>query len=112
MAASSPAARTSRSPTAHADKKLLREKTNRVAEKVRALIPGLRFRIAHRWAGAFGESETGLPFIDRVPGHPNCYAVMGFGGNGITYSIIAAEVISRLIAGRDDPDADLYRFRT
>ena len=35
---------------------------------------------------------------------------MGFGGNGITYSMIAAEVISRLIAGSDDPDADLYRF--
>ena len=94
----------------HADKELLREKTNTVADKVRALIPGLRFRIAHRWAGAFGESDTGLPFIDRVPGHPNCFAVMGFGGNGITYSIIAAEVVSRLIAGRDDLDADLYRF--
>jgi glycine/D-amino acid oxidase-like deaminating enzyme len=94
----------------HADKTLLLEKTNIVAEKVRALIPGLHFRIAHRWAGAFGESDTGLPFIDRVPAHPNCYAVMGFGGNGITYSIIAAEVVSRLIAGRDDPDADLYRF--
>lgn len=94
----------------HADKTLMREKTNRVAEKVRALIPGLRFRIDHRWAGAFGESDTGLPSIDRVPDHPNCYAVMGFGGNGITYSIIAAEVVSRLIAGRADPDADLYRF--
>ena len=77
---------------------------------MRALIPGLRFQIAHRWAGAFGESDTGLPFIDAVPGHPNCFAVMGFGGNGITYSMIAAEVVSRLIAGRDDPDADLYRF--
>ena len=94
----------------HADRKLLREKTDTVADKVRALVPGLRFRIEHRWAGAFGESDTGLPFIDRVPGHPNCYAVMGFGGNGITYSIIAAEVVARLIAGRDDPDADLYRF--
>jgi glycine/D-amino acid oxidase-like deaminating enzyme len=88
----------------------LREKTDLIARKIRDLVPGLRFEIEHRWAGAFGESDTGLPFIDRVPGHPNCYAVMGFGGNGITYSTIAAEVISRLIAGRDDPDADLYRF--
>ena len=99
------------SADAHADRHLLREKTDYVADKVRALIPDLRFRVAHRWAGAFGESDTGLPFIDRVPGHPNCYAVMGFGGNGITYSIIAAEVVSRLIAGRNDPDADLYRFK-
>ncbi len=96
---------------AHADVRLLRSKTRTISEKVRALVPGLHFRIAHRWAGAFGESETGLPFIDAVPGHPNCYAVMGFGGNGITYSMIAAEIVARLIAGQDDPDADLYRFR-
>lgn len=94
----------------HADRRLLKEKTDCIAEKIRVLVPGLRFRIGHRWAGAFGESGTGLPFIDRVPGHPNCYAIMGFGGNGITYSMLAAEVIARLIAGRDDPDADLYRF--
>ena len=95
---------------AHADRKLLIEKTETVAKKVRALVPGLRFRIAHRWGGAFGESDTGLPFIDAVPGHPNCFAVMGFGGNGITYAMIAAEVVARLIPGRMDPDADLYRF--
>jgi glycine/D-amino acid oxidase-like deaminating enzyme len=35
---------------------------------------------------------------------------MGFGGNGITYAMIAAEVIERLIAGKADPDADLYAF--
>jgi glycine/D-amino acid oxidase-like deaminating enzyme len=96
---------------AHADEKLLRAKTDTIADKICALIPGLRFQIAHRWAGAFGESETGLPFIDRVRGNPNCYAVMGFGGNGITYSMIAAEIISGLITGKDDPDADLYRFQ-
>lgn len=94
----------------HEDTRLLTEKARRIAEKVKALIPGLKFKISHRWAGAFGESKTGLPFIDAVPGHPNCYAVMGFGGNGITYAMIAAEVVSRLIAGRSDPDADLYGF--
>ena len=62
----------------HADKTLLREKTNRVAEKVRALIPGLRFRIAHRWAGAFGESDTGLPFIDARARSPELLCRDGF----------------------------------
>jgi glycine/D-amino acid oxidase-like deaminating enzyme len=35
---------------------------------------------------------------------------MGFGGNGITYSMIAAEIVAKLIRGEGDPDADLYRF--
>ena len=90
---------------------MLREKTDLIAGKVRDLIPGLRFKIDHRWAGAFGDSDTGLPFIDRVPGHPNCYAIMGFGGNGITYSMIAAEMIAKLMAGRDDPDQHFARLR-
>jgi glycine/D-amino acid oxidase-like deaminating enzyme len=95
---------------AHADEALLRKKTDRIAALARALIPELRFRVEHSWAGAFGESDTGLPFIDAVPGHPNCFAVMGFGGNGITYSMIAAEIVAKLIRGEGDPDADLYRF--
>ena len=37
------------------------------------------------------------------------HAVMGFGGNGITYSVIASQVVGRAIRGRRDPDADLYR---
>ena len=94
----------------HANPKLLVEKTDLIAEKLHALIPGLRFRIAYRWAGAFGESTTGLPFIDAVPGRPNCYAVLGFGGNGITYAMIAADVVAAMLDGREDSDADLYRF--
>lgn len=37
-------------------------------------------------------------------------SVMGFGGNGITYAVIAAEFVARLLAGEEDSDADLYRF--
>ena len=97
---------------AHADSRLLVAKTDAIAAKVRAMIPGMKFRIAHRWAGAFGDSDTGLPVIGAVLGLPNCYAVAGFGGNGITYSMIAAEIISGLLAGIPDRDADLYRFAT
>ncbi|MGE0714869.1 MAG: NAD(P)/FAD-dependent oxidoreductase [Alphaproteobacteria bacterium] len=95
---------------AHADRRLLQRKTATIAAKVRALLPGIRFRIAQRWAGAFGETPTGLPVIDRLPGHRRCWTVMGFGGNGITYAMIASEVVAAAIAGRPDPDADLYRL--
>jgi glycine/D-amino acid oxidase-like deaminating enzyme len=40
----------------------------------------------------------------------NCWAVLGFGGNGITYSRIAADIIGAALGGRADPDADLYDF--
>ena len=35
---------------------------------------------------------------------------MGYGGNWITYSQIASEVVASALAGRNDADADLYAF--
>ena len=86
-------------------------KAARIAAKVKALIPDAAFSPAFEWTGAFGESDDGLPVIDEVPGMPNCFTVMGFGGNGTIYSKIAAEIVPTLISGRPDKDAGLYRFR-
>jgi len=88
----------------------LNRKSARLAAKVAALIPGLRMRPSHQWTGAFGESEDGLPFIDAVPDMPGCFAVMGFGGNGTIYSMLASQIVPSLLKGRTDRDAALYRF--
>ncbi len=93
----------------HQDGRALRSKTRQIASKVEALLPGVHGTVTHRWAGAFGESPTGLPILDRVPGLPRCHVVAGFGGNGITYSVIGAEVVAGQIDGVRDPDADLFR---
>lgn len=86
-------------------------KTARLIAKAEKLIPGLEFTLSRQWTGAFGESEDGLPIIDRVPDMPNCIAVMGFGGNGTIYSKIASEIVPTLLRGRPDKDADIFRFR-
>jgi glycine/D-amino acid oxidase-like deaminating enzyme len=36
---------------------------------------------------------------------------MGYGGNGITYSQIASEIVAAAIDGQDDSDAALFGFR-
>jgi glycine/D-amino acid oxidase-like deaminating enzyme len=48
--------------------------------------------------------------IGQVPGMKNCWAVLGYGGNGTTYSRIAAEIIRTRLTSGSDPDADLYSF--
>ncbi|MFT3809727.1 MAG: FAD-binding oxidoreductase [Micropepsaceae bacterium] len=89
----------------------LHGKARRIASKLKRLHGDLAFTPAYAWSGAFGESGDGLPVIDAVPDMPNCYAVMGFGGNGTIYSRIAADIVPTLIAGRPDKDAGIYRFR-
>ena len=96
-------------PDAHADKAKLKRKCATIAGKLKALLPEVGFEVDYSWAGAFGESATGLPSIAPVPDMDHAWAVMGFGGNGITYSVIASQVVSAAIRGAADPDADLYR---
>lgn len=95
-------------PDKHDDPARVKRKCERIARKLHDLLPGVEFEIDYAWAGAFGESATGLPLIGPVPGMPGCHAVMGFGGNGITYSVIASQITAAAVRGRPDADADLY----
>jgi glycine/D-amino acid oxidase-like deaminating enzyme len=89
---------------------LLPRKSKVLARKLGRLIGGADTRIDFAWTGSFGESATGLPTIARVPGRPNCWIALGYGGNGTTYAQIAADIIGGALTGRPDADADLYDF--
>ncbi|MDN2580522.1 FAD-dependent oxidoreductase [Aquibium sp. ELW1220] len=89
---------------------LIPEKTQRIAERLGRLLPGVDTTPDYAWAGAFGTTPSGLPLIGPVPGRPGFHAVLGYGGNGITFSRIASELITAALTGRKDRDADLFAF--
>jgi glycine/D-amino acid oxidase-like deaminating enzyme len=89
---------------------LLARKTRTLRRKLHRMLPAIDTTVEFAWCGTFGASSTGLPRIGRVPGRPRTWVALGYGGNGTTYSRIAADVISGAIAGRPDADADLYDF--
>ena len=91
--------------------RLIEAKTATLQKKLAKLLPVLDTRADFAWAGTFGASTTGLPTIGEMPGLKNCWAVMGFGGNGITYSRIGAEIVRAGLTGKGDPDAELYAYR-
>ena len=82
-----------------------------IERKLKALFPRLDTRAEFAWCGSFGSSTTGMPTIGAIPGLPNCYVAMGYGGNGITFSMIAAQMLRGLITGVGDPDTDLVSLR-
>lgn len=89
---------------------LIPQKSARLSEIFRSMFPGIDLEVAYSWAGTFGETKDGLAYIGQVRQLPRCHFACGFGGNGITYGIIAAEIISAAILGRPHPDARLFRF--
>ncbi|HCD85362.1 MAG TPA: FAD-dependent oxidoreductase [Agrobacterium sp.] len=97
-------------PTSYLSEGKLFAKQDAIRRKIESLLGIDIGEPEYRWAAAFGTTTTGLPLIGAVPGMRNVYAVMGFGGNGITFSQIAAEIIAAAVNGGKDPDADLFRF--
>lgn len=90
--------------------KLIVDKSARIAQKLGRLFPHLDVKPEFAWTGSFGTTTTGLPYIGAIPRHPRIHAVMGYGGNGITFSRIASEIVSATLRGSDDTDVKLFAF--
>lgn len=70
----------------------------------------------HRWIApnggcwtVIGQPSGARPI--RLARFRRVLSVMGFGGNGITFSMIAAQIVSAQLSGQPDPDAAIFRFR-
>jgi glycine/D-amino acid oxidase-like deaminating enzyme len=73
-------------------------------------FPDLDFRTDFCWAGTFAETRDGLPYIGKVNEHPNTYFAMGFGGNGIVFSQLAAEIIRDALKGKKHVGEEIFKF--
>ncbi|AXG75048.1 FAD-binding oxidoreductase [Flavobacterium arcticum] len=90
--------------------KLLKKKTKQLTADANKLFPDLNFIPEFSWAGTFGSTKDGLPYIGSYSKKPNSYFALGFGGNGITFSLIAAQIIRDLIQDKENKDATLFAF--
>ena len=90
--------------------KLIPKKIAAITKKAKRIFPHIDFTPDYAWTGSFGESPTGLPAVGPVPENSRCYAVLGFGGNGITFSMLAAQLVTRHMQGISDPDADIFKI--
>lgn len=90
--------------------RLLSKKVERLAERFRELFPAADLRVAFSWAGTFGETKDGLAYIGAHPDWPSAFFALGYGGNGITYSLIAAEIICDALLGHANDLTDVFSF--
>ena len=90
--------------------KLIASKSRQLVRDFKKLFPSIPFVTEFSWAGTFCSTKDGLPFIGTYKGLPNGYFALGFGGNGIIFSLIAAEIITGILKGKNSPDAKLFSF--
>jgi glycine/D-amino acid oxidase-like deaminating enzyme len=90
--------------------RLMSRKQARLEQKFSQLFPDIPLQTAYTWAGTFGETKDGLAYIGEHHAYPHAYFALGYGGNGITYSMVAAEIICDLYLGNDNNDRHIFRF--
>ena len=90
---------------------MITEKSAKLEKKLKKLIPSLKFRTDFAWAGTFGETKDGLPYIGEHPNFPSAYFVLGFGGNGITFSVIGMDMLAAHLKDDTHPLDEYFRFR-
>lgn len=93
----------------HRDR-LLAKKTRTLLDRFHELFPDIAIDLAFSWAGTFGETKDGLAYIGTHPDWPSAHFVLGYGGNGITYSVLGAEIVRDSLLGKRNANAELFRF--
>jgi glycine/D-amino acid oxidase-like deaminating enzyme len=90
--------------------RLIEKKEVKLLMSAKKLFPKLELIPDFSWAGTFGVTKDSLPYIGSHSDFPNSFFVLGFGGNGITFSVMGMEIISDAIAGRENKFLDYYKF--
>jgi glycine/D-amino acid oxidase-like deaminating enzyme len=85
--------------------------TRQLRQEFEALLPALaQIGIDRAWEGLFAMTPDSLPYIGphhRYPGH---LFALGYGGNGMTFGLLAARMLLEQWQGIDSPDHALFRF--
>jgi glycine/D-amino acid oxidase-like deaminating enzyme/nitrite reductase/ring-hydroxylating ferredoxin subunit len=65
--------------------------------------------ITHRWSSQYYEPTDGIPYIGVLPGHSDKFLVAtGFGGNGMTYGTLSAQVLKSIIIKEEHPLINIF----
>ncbi len=90
--------------------RLMPHKSKLLQKDFKKMFPTIPFKTEFSWAGVFGSTKDGLPYIGQYKNLPNSFFALGFGGNGITFSQVAGEIIASIIKGKKNKDAELFSF--
>lgn len=89
---------------------LLPRKTALLLDRFKEMFPGIEIKNEMAWCGTFSSTKDGLPYIGEYPGMKNMFFALGYGGNGITFSMIAAQIIRNKIKGVKDEREAVFGF--
>ena len=89
---------------------LLRDKIKILERKFKNLYPEIDFITEMAWCGTFSSTTDGLPYMGPYKKGERKLFALGYGGNGITFSVIAAQVLKNIILEKKDERLTTFGF--
>ncbi|GAA0739227.1 FAD-dependent oxidoreductase [Clostridium oceanicum] len=81
------------------ENKMAEKKYDALVEKFNKLFPQFNYSIDFKYNGAFGTTKDNLPYIGPDPENKNIWYCLGYGANGILFSIKGGDILSKLYKG-------------
>lgn len=89
---------------------IAKSKYKKLYSTMERTFPGVdEIDIEFAFNGTCPITKDTLPLIDEIPNMPNCFCNLGFGTNGILYSVIGADILKDAIKGFYTKD--MYMFK-
>jgi glycine/D-amino acid oxidase-like deaminating enzyme len=89
----------------------LRAGTMRLRAYFEQLLPTLAdIRTEYAWEGLFAQTPDTLPFVGTHARYPHHLFALGYGGNGMTFSYLAARMLFEQWQGVSSSDHALFAF--
>ena len=87
------------------------KKVTTLLHKLHRRLPWLSVEPAFAWAGTFAETSDGLPYFGSHPQHgPRVLFALAYGGNGIVFSSVGADLLLGLVRAERHPLRDFFSF--
>lgn len=89
---------------------LLSQKEKELTKAFNKCFPDIPFVADYSWAGTFGETKDGLPYFGKENPNSKQHYILGFGGNGITFSVMGMDAIVHSLDNSPHPYLEYYKF--
>lgn len=85
--------------------------THQLRAEFETLVPALAdVEVERSWEGLFAMTPDSLPYIGPHRHYPAHLFALGYGGNGMTFSLLAARILLEQFFGVRAADHSLFRF--
>lgn len=92
------------------NKDMAEKKYEILTERLKTMLPSISNNISidYKLCGEFISTRDNLGYIGQDENHKNLYYCLGYGANGILFSVLGAQYLTNLFKGKKDLDMEIF----